>query len=611
VLRSAIAIQHEALQVEEALPVRQEELKEELDDLLADQQATSSASSQSLGDYLDDDDDSDSDTIIDLISVAYQHDPHTRNLLENHNDNYRFEHDLIYVQNRLLVPNDDDIKEQIMQMCHDFKLSGHMGTAKTAELIKRYFYWKSIDTAVREYVLSCPHCQADKDTNQRKLGLLHSIEIPTRRWQVITVDFITALPEVIADGVTLNSICVFVDKYTKMVHLSPCNTKLTAPAFARMFMRDIVRLHGVPQRIISDRDTRFNNAFWKAFVKALNVDLAMSTAYHPQTDGQTERVNRVLQEMLRHYVYDHHELWHLRLPYAEFAINNTVSASTGHTPFYLNYGEHPATPLTHMIPNIDDVPQAADTISKIAEALDSARNKMEAAQRRQAYYANSSRREQTFNVGDKVWLRTANYMDRMRKHVAGNKQASLKLLPRYLGPLEITHKYSDLVYRLSLPAAWSGIHSVFHISQLQAYRESTRFKHSKPPPKAGPTVVRHALSAESVSAVLGRKYYGYTSELGHQYRYYVKWVGQPDSSNQWVQEDDVMRNGKHHPLLDKYDKEVPFLADEPKPGTHTQLTAAQKQTLYDRGNVSTGMTVSGNQFHSIRKKAARIPKKRH
>src|SRR3954470_17619317 len=112
--------------------------------------------------------------------------------------------------------------------------------------------------------------------------------------------------------------------------------------------------------------------------------------------------------MLRHYVYDHHDQCVTRLPYAEFAISNVVSASTGHTPFYLNYGEHPATPLSHVIPNIDDVPQAADVISKIAAALSSAREKMEAAQRRQAYYANSSRREQTFNVGDKVWHRTAN-----------------------------------------------------------------------------------------------------------------------------------------------------------------------------------------------------------
>src|ERR1700716_2248295 len=128
------------------------------------------------------------------------------------------------------------IRNKEMTSLH--KLSGHMGTAKTAELIKRYFYWSNIDTAVRDYVLSCPHCQADKDTNQRKLGLLQSIEIPTRRWQVITVDFITALPEVGngRDSPIYNSICVFVDKYSKMVHLAPCNKNITAPVFARLFM---------------------------------------------------------------------------------------------------------------------------------------------------------------------------------------------------------------------------------------------------------------------------------------------------------------------------------------------------------------------------------------
>ena len=169
----------------------------------------------------------------------------------------------------------------------------------------------------------------------------------------------------------------------------------------------------------------------------------------------------------------------------------------------------------------------------------------------------------------------------------------------------------DHHHLLALPAAWSGIHNVFHISQLQAHRESTRFKHTNPPPKAGPTVVRNALSAESVAAILSRKYWGHTAELGHQYRYYVKWIGQPESSNQWVLEEDIMRNGKRHPLLEKYDKEVPFIQDEPKPGTHIQLTATQKQTLRDRGNVSTGMTVAGNQYHSTRKPTGRIPKKTH
>jgi chromodomain-containing protein len=277
----------------------------------------------------------------------------------------------------------------------------------------------------------------------------------------------------------------------------------------------------------------------------------------------------------------------------------------------LNYGEHPSTPLSNMIPNIDDVPQAADAIQKIQEVLTTARDKMEAAQRRQAHYANSSRSEKTFNVGDRVWLRTANYMDRMRKHVASNRATSLKLLPRYLGPLEIIHKYSDLVYKLKLPAAWNAIHDVFHVSQLQAYRESNKYKHQQQPPKAGPEVVKHALSGEVVRAIIGRKYYGHTQENGHQYKYYVKWRDQPDSSDQWVLPDTIKRYGKRHPLLNKYDKEVPFIEDEPEPGSHTQLTGTQKQVLYDRGNVSTGMTVAGNEIHSTRKQTRRIPRKQY
>jgi hypothetical protein len=314
--------------------------------------------------------------------------------------------------------------------------------------------------------------------------------------------------------------------------------------------------------------------------------------------------------MLRHYVYNHHEQWVTRLPYAEFAINNSVNASTGHTPFYLNYGEHPATPITNMIPDIDDVPQAADAIRKIHEALTDAREKMETAQRRQAYYANSSRREQTFNVGDKVMVRTANYMARMRKQVVGNKEVATRLLPRYVGPYTITHKYSDLVYKLELPASWSAVHNVFHISQLQAYRTSTQYRHKEKPPKAGPPALRHALSGEVVRAVRGRKYYGYTPENGHQYRYYIRWKDQHESSDQWMLPDDIKMHGRRHPLLDKYDKQVPFINDEPEPGSHTQLTEAQKQVLYDRSNVSIGMTVAGNEIKSSRKTTRHIPKRR-
>jgi len=494
-----------------------------------------------------------------------------------------------------------------MQMCHDFQLAGHLGTAKTAELVKRYFYWNNIDAAVRDYVLSCPYCQSDKDTNQRKLGLLQSIEIPQRRWEVVTVDFITSLPDVGngKDTPIYNAICVFVDKYSKMVHLVPCHTKLSAPMFARIFMNDLVRLHGVPKRIISDRDTRFNSIFFRKFLKALDVDLAMSTAFHPQTDGQTERVNRILQEMLRHYVHDHHEHWIKWLPYAEFAINNSISTSTGHTPFYLNYGEHPATPLSNVIPNIDDVPEAADTIKKIQEALEDARTKMEQAQRRQAYYANSSRRQHVFNEGDKVMLRTSNYIQRLRRQ-AGNT-TSTSLMPRYLGPYKIKIKYSDLVYELELPASWGNVRPVFHISQLQAYRESSQYRHQQRPPRQAPSGLIPVLSGDEVFGVLGRKYFGYTADDGHMYEYLIKWKNQGDSSNQWALPNDIKRHGRRHPLLNKFDKEVPFINDEPEPGSHTPLSDAKQDELFSRGNISIGITT---EHAKSDRKRSRIPKRR-
>ena len=151
------------------------------------------------------------------------------------------------------------------------------------------------------------------------------------------------------------------------------------------------------------------------------------------------------------------------------------------------------------------------------------------------------------------------------------------------------------------------MHNVFHVSQLQPYRVSIRYRHPAKPPKPGPPALRQALTSDTVQAILGRKYYGYTSEDGHMYKYLIKWKDQGDSSNQWVLEDDIKKNNKRHPLLTKYDTQVPYINDEPQPASHTNLTDAQKQTLYDRGNVSTGMTTDTNITRSQRKRA--IPKR--
>ena len=129
---------------------------------------------------------------------------------------------------------------------------------------------------------------------------------------------------------------------------------------------------------------------------------------------------------------------------------------------------------------------------------------------------------------------------------------------------------------------------MFHVSQLQSYRTSTQYRHQQKPPKDGPPALRQALSGDTVRAVIGRKYFGYTSDDGHQYKYFIKWRDQPDSSNQWVLPDDIKKHGRRHPLLNKFDTQVPFTPDEPEPGSHTQIPAPKKE-LYHRGNISTGL----------------------
>ena len=372
--------------------------------------------------------------------------------------------------------------------------------------------------------------------------------------------------------------------------------------FAKLFMDLIVKLHGVPQRIISDRDKRFNNAYFKAVCDALKIDLAMSTAYHPQTDGQTERVNRVLQEMLRHYVYHRHHEWVEGLPFAEFAINNSIHTSTGHTPFYLNYGEHPSTPETSIIPQAMDVPAAADTIEKLKDALEIARAKMEEAQKHQAYYANSSRREQTFQQGDKVLVRTANYLDRMRRKEGSH--AATRLLPKFIGPYEITHKYSDLVYQVKLPPQWSNIYNVFYVSQLSPYRTSQTFPSRERPPVQRPPLIRQEMSGDRVRAIHGRRYDGYDTTNGHRCQYLVEWEGQGTYAKQWVSSWTIKVAGRQHPLVTKFNTQVPFIQNEPQLGAHEPPSVVT--ALLNKGNVSEGMTIRSPGMVS-RRKLPRIP----
>jgi hypothetical protein len=273
----------------------------------------------------------------------------------------------------------------------------------------------------------CILCQANKTQTRKLAGLLKPMPIPEYPWQSVSMDLITHL-SCTARGHT--AIIVFVDRLTKMVHLASTTDTVEGLGFADIFMTEVFRRHGLPENSVSDRDPRFTSEFFIAICRYLGIKQALSTAYHPQTDGQTERTNRTLEEMLRHYVGPSQDDWDLKLPCAEFAINNAMKAATGYSPFYLNYGRHPRGPATAVLDT--HLPAVHDFVTSLHKAISTAKDSLAAAQARMKKNADTHRRELYFAVGDEVLLSSKN----IRIKTAGTK----KLLPKFLGPFTVLKK---------------------------------------------------------------------------------------------------------------------------------------------------------------------------
>src|SRR5205807_9973954 len=176
-----------------------------------------------------------------------------------------------------------------------------------------------------EYVRSCDSCQRNKATRHKKYGLLDPLDIPNRPWEDISMDFIVGLPE--SGGQT--KIWVIVDRFSKMAHFIPLSTDTPIKEIANIFLREVWYLHGLPSSIVSDRDSHFQSHFWLALMDSMTVDIRLSTAFHPQTEGQTERVNQVLEQYLRCYCSYQQDNWAELLLLAEYAYNSAVSESQG------------------------------------------------------------------------------------------------------------------------------------------------------------------------------------------------------------------------------------------------------------------------------------------
>ena len=204
------------------------------------------------------------------------------------------------------MPDNASLRQSIISEMHDTPLYGHGGTAKTKRHVEKLFWWPRMVQDIGAYVKNCPSCQVNKSSTQKPAGLLQPLPVPSETWQVVTMDYIMALPRTL-NGHT--ALLVVVDKLSisKMTHLIPTTVQVTGEETARLYVDHVVKLHGVPQAIVSDRDKRFTGQFASTLCKILGIKQRLSTAFHPQTDGQTERINRTLEDMIRHFVSPHQE----------------------------------------------------------------------------------------------------------------------------------------------------------------------------------------------------------------------------------------------------------------------------------------------------------------
>jgi transposase InsO family protein len=374
----------------------------------------------------------------------------------------------IYLGNRLCVPSSDTLRADILHACHDVPSAGHLGFDKTYARMHKSFYFPGMYVYVRKYVLSCDTCQRTKPVCQKLPGLLQPLPIPHACWSDISFDFICQLP--VTRGHRYDCIFVVVCRLCKAAHFLPCRVTDKAEDVARLFMREIFRLHGMPATIVCDRDSRFTSRFWTALMSLLGTRMHMSTAFHPQTDGQTERVNRILEDMLRAFVCARQSDWDVYLPSVEFAYNNCVHSSTGFTPFYMMYGHDPITPdtLLSTTPLPDTCVCSRDLVLHMRNIICAARDHIREAVDRQVANADIHRRHVSFSIGDRVMLDISRVCDALRPADVRAR----KLEDRWVGPFTVVGTVSSgLAYRLDLPDC-VRMHPVIHVSFLRPYVES-------------------------------------------------------------------------------------------------------------------------------------------
>jgi hypothetical protein len=363
----------------------------------------------------------------------------------------------VFRANRLCIPV-GSVRLLLLQEAHGGGLMGHFGAKKTADILATHFFWPQMRRDVERFVARCTTCQKAK-SRLNPHGLYMPLPVPSIPWADISMDFVLGLPRTKRGR---DSIFVVVDRFSKMAHFIPCHKSDDAIYIADLFFKEIVRLHGMPSTIVSDRDAKFLSHFWRTLWNKLGTKLLFSTTCHPQTDGQTEVVNRTLGTMLRAVLKKNLKMWEECLPHVEFAYNRATHSTTKVSPFQVVYGFNPCAPIDLLpLPTNErthsDASARAEFIRKLHATT---KENIEKMNEKYRIAGSEGRKEVKLEPGDLVWLH-------LRKDRFPELRKS-KLMPRAAGPYKIIEKINDNAYKLELPPEF-GVSPSFNISDLKPY----------------------------------------------------------------------------------------------------------------------------------------------
>ncbi|QRW20558.1 Retrotransposable element Tf2 protein [Rhizoctonia solani] len=419
---------------------------------------------------------------------------------------YDWEEDLLWYRGKLVVPDSEILKEQLLREFHDSPLAGHPGQQRTLELLSCNYWWPGMKSSAKEWVECCPTCQANCCAHAPVIAL-KPLEVPPFPFHTISYDFITGFPK--SSG--HNAILVVIDSFSKFGHFIPTTKKITAKGLADLFTTHVWKLHGLPVKTILDQGTTFTGKFLKALYQQLGIKPSFSSAYHPESDGQTEQVNQFIKFYLRSYVAANHSDWATWLPLAEYAYNNAKHAATGKTPFELVYGRNPVMNPSNVPANVLEADAVADTLArewKEAEA---------ALRMSKEWMSRSQGIVPEYSIGKRVWLDGRNVELRTNSN---------KLDPKRLGPFKVIEKISSHAYRLELPESLK-IHNMFCVGLLsKSHKSPSQHFPERPPPE---TI--EGEEEYEVEQIIDSK------QQKGKWFYLIKWKGYGPEDNSWEPEE--------------------------------------------------------------------------